>query len=55
MGLMRSARSEHPERLSLIDLDDSQDSQVSLHGALSVRSRTLRSGRARSTRRVWLV
>jgi pimaricinolide synthase PimS1 len=36
VGLMRSAQSEHPERLSVIDLDEGEASRVSLHGALLV-------------------
>ena len=35
VGLMRSAQSEHPDRLGLIDLDGSEASRASLHGALS--------------------
>ncbi|MGA8363768.1 MAG: type I polyketide synthase [Solirubrobacteraceae bacterium] len=36
VGLMRSAQSEHPDRLGLIDLDGSEASRASLHGALAV-------------------
>ena len=34
LGLLRSAHSEHPERFSLIDLDDSELSLPSLQSAL---------------------
>jgi pimaricinolide synthase PimS1 len=36
VGLLRSAHSEHPDRVGLIDLDEDEASRVSLHHALSV-------------------